>query len=110
MTLSIDEMTGVQALERSAPGLPMKPGQPERREFEYIRHGTQTLMAAFDVASGRVFGQVGDSRTEEDFAQYLRTLVDRTPEVRRWHIVADNLNTHQSEAVVRLVAQLSGIE
>lgn len=110
MTLSIDEMTGVQALERSAPGLPMKPGQPERREFEYIRHGTQTLIAAFDVASGRVFGQVGDSRTEEDFAQYLRTLVDRTPEVRRWHIVADNLNTHQSEAVVRLVAQLSGIE
>lgn len=110
MTLSIDEMTGVQALERSAPGLPMKPGQPERREFEYIRHGTQTLIAAFDVARGQVFGQVGDSRTEEDFARYLRTLVGRTPAARRWHIVADNLNTHQSEAVVRLVAELSGLE
>lgn len=103
-------MTGVQALERSAPGLPMRPGQPERREFEYLRHGTQTLIAAFDVARGQVFGQVGDSRTEKDFAQYLRTLVGRTPAVRRWHLVVDNLNTHQSEAVVRLVAQLSGIE
>lgn len=103
-------MTGVQALERSAPGLPMRPGQPERREFEYLRHGTQTLIAAFDVARGQVFGQVGDSRTEEDFAQYLQTLVGRTPAVRRWHLVVDNLNTHQSEAVVRLVAQLSGIE
>lgn len=110
MTLSIDEMTGIQALERSAPGLPMKPGQPERREFEYIRHGTQTLIAAFDVSSGQVFGQVGETRTEEDFARYLRTLVARAPEARRWHIVADNLNTHKSAAAVRLVAELSGLE
>lgn len=109
-TLSIDEMTGIQALERSAAGLPMKPGHPERREFEYIRHGTQTLIAAFDVASGQVFGHVGQSRTEEDFAQYLQTLVSHTPEVSRWHIVADNLNTHLSETMVRLVARLSGID
>jgi transposase len=62
------------------------------------------------VASGQVFGHVGESRTEEDFARYLRTLVGRPPEVRRWHIVADNLNTHLSEAVVRLAAELSGID
>jgi len=103
-------MTGIQALERIAAGLPVKPGHPERREFEYIRHGTQTLIAAFDVAGGQVFGHVGESRTEEDFAQYLQTLVARTPEVGRWHVVADNLNTHLSETVVRLAARLSGID
>ena len=52
-TVSIDEMTGIQALERIAPGLPMAPGKVERREFEYRRHGTQTLIAAFDVSTGR---------------------------------------------------------
>ena len=55
-TVSIDEMTGVQALERAAPSLPMKPGQVERREYEYKRHGTQTLIAAFDVTTGQVRG------------------------------------------------------
>jgi hypothetical protein len=53
-TVSIDEMTGIQALERIAPGLPMAPGKAERREIEYRRHGTQTLIAAFDVTTGKV--------------------------------------------------------
>ena len=66
-TVSIDEMTGVQALERAAPDLPMQPGKVLRREFEYIRHGTQTLIAAFDVVSGKVIGTVGDTRTEQDY-------------------------------------------
>jgi hypothetical protein len=66
-TVSIDEMTGIQALERAAPSLPMKPGHIERREFEYIRHGTKALIAAFDVASGKVIGTLGDRRTEADF-------------------------------------------
>ncbi len=57
-------MTGIQALERIAPNLPMTPGRVERREFEYRRHGTQTLIAAFDVASGEVVGQIGDTRNE----------------------------------------------
>ena len=61
-TVSIDEMTGVQALERAAPDLPMQPGKVLRRKFEYIRHGTQTLIAAFDIASGKVIGTVGDTR------------------------------------------------
>jgi hypothetical protein len=65
-TVSIDEMTGIQALERAAASLPMKPGKVERREFEYVRHGTQTLIAAFDVVTGKVQGLVGDSRTEAD--------------------------------------------
>ena len=59
-------MTGIQALERIAPGLPMKPGKVERCEFEYRRHGTQTLIAGFDVTIGKVVGVIGDTRTEQD--------------------------------------------
>jgi len=70
-TRSIDEMTGVQALERAAPTQPMRPGRPERTEFEYIRHGTTTLFADFDVATGAVGYHLGQTRTEEDFAHYL---------------------------------------
>ena len=69
-TVSIDEMTGIQALERAAPSLPMKPGHVERREFEYVRHGTKALIAAFDVATGKVRGTVGDTRTEADFVAF----------------------------------------
>ena len=61
-TVSIDEMTGIQALERIAPGLPMMPGKVQRREFEYRRHGTQTLIAAFNVATGKVEGMIGDTK------------------------------------------------
>src|SRR5262252_3898480 len=73
-TVSIDGMTGIQALERIAPGLPMKPGMVERCEFEYRRHGTQTLIAGFDVTTGKVAGVIGDTRTEQDFARFLDTL------------------------------------
>ena len=109
-TLSMDEMTGVQALERAAPDLPMEPGKPVRREFEYIRHGTQTLIAAFDVATGKVIASVGATRTEEDYAQFLENVIGAAPQIKRWHIVADNLNTHLSESVVKLTARLSGVE
>ena len=68
-------MTGIQALERIAPGLPMKPGKVERWEFEYRRHGTQTLIAGFDVTIGKVVGVIGDTRTEQDFARFLDTLL-----------------------------------
>ena len=64
-TVSIDEMTGIQALERAAPGLPMKPGKVERCEFEYRRHGTQTLIAGFNVTTGKVAGVIGDTRSEQ---------------------------------------------
>jgi hypothetical protein len=73
-TVSIDEMTGIQALERAAETLPMRPGHVERREFEYVRHGTQALIAAFDVATGKVVGTVGDSRTEADYVAFLDNL------------------------------------
>ena len=108
-TVSIDEMTGIQALERAAPSLPMKPGHVERREFEYIRHGTQALIAAFDVATGVVCGTVGDRRTEADYVVFLERLFFSTSQTTTWHVITDNLNTHVSEGVVRLVARLSGI-
>ena len=104
-TISIDEMTGIQALERAAPGLPMRPGQVERREFEYRRHGTQTLIAGFDVTTGKVGGVVGNTRTEQDFARFLDDLLSSGAPNTRWDIVCDNLDIHLSESVVRLVAR-----
>ena len=104
-TVSIDEKTGIQALERIAPGLPLRPGKVERREFEYRRHGTQALIAAFDVTTGKVEGVVGDTRTEKDFARFLRRLLSSAAANTKWDIVCDNLNIHLSESVVRLVAR-----
>jgi transposase len=109
-TVSIDEMTGIQALERIAPGLPMVPGKVERREFEYKRHGTQTLIAAFDVATGEVEGVIGNSRTEKDFVRFLRRLLSSAAATTKWDIVCDNLNIHLSESVVRLVARACGLK
>jgi transposase len=109
-THSIDEMTGVQALERAAPTSPMAPVRPERSEFEYLRHGTTTLIADFDVATGVVGYRLGPTRTEADFVQYLAALLTtRSPETY-WHLIMDNLNIHCSEAVVRLVAKASGFD
>ena len=72
-TLSTDELTGVQALERKHPGLPLAPGKVERREFEYIRHGTLSFMINFDVATGQVVTpSCGPTRTEVDFAEHIR--------------------------------------
>ena len=108
--MSVDEMTGIQALERIAPSLPIKPGKVERREFEYVRHGTQALIAAFDVVSGKVTGTVADTRTETDFVAFLDELLTSAPPSMGWRIVCDNLNTHISEGVVRLVARQCGID
>jgi transposase len=108
--LSCDEMTGIQALERAAPTLPMQPGQVERREFEYVRHGTLSLIANFKVATGQIVSPtLGPTRTEEDFVAHIRQTVASGP-TAEWVIILDNLNTHQSEGLVRLVAELCGLE
>jgi transposase len=104
-----DEMTGIQALERAAPTLPMRPGRPERREHEYIRHGTLTLIANFNVATGAVLApSLGPTRTEEDFAAHIARTIDTDPDAS-WLFLTDNLNTHQSAALVRLVAARCGL-
>jgi hypothetical protein len=110
-TISTDEMTGIQALERAAPTQPMRPGKRERQEFEYIRHGTQTLIASFDVAQGRLVGaSVGPTRTEADYLLHLQQLIASDPQAPKWHLVCDCLNTHQSASLVHWVAQVEGLD
>ena len=110
-TISTDEMTGIQALERKFPDHPMKPGQILRREFEYIRHGTQSLIASLDVVTGQILRPyIGDTRTEADYAAHIQRVVASDPNVSQWHWVCDCLNTHQSESIVRLVAEIEGFE
>ena len=103
-------MTGVQALERKHPGLPLQPGKVERREFEYIRHGTQTFIVNLEVATGQV-GTVsyGQTRNEQDFLAHIQRTVASDPSIDKWHIVCDNLNTHQSASLVCFVASESDI-
>jgi len=107
--VSCDEMTGIQALERAAPDQPMQPGQIKRREFEYIRHGTLSLIASFDVVSGSVvLPSLGATRTEADFAAHIAQTIDTDPQAV-WVFITDQLNTHQSATLVQLVADRCGI-
>jgi hypothetical protein len=97
-------MTGIQALERSAPTQPMRPGKLKLQEFEYIRHGTLSLIANWQIAHGGI-GQVsiGATRNEFDFANHLANTIETGPEAS-WIFVLDRLNTHQSASLVRRVA------
>jgi putative transposase len=108
--ISTDEKTGIQALERAAPTLPMQPGVVERPAYEYLRHGTQGLIANFDVATGAVVAPTGGpSRTEEDFAGPIAQTIATDP-AASWLFLVDQLNMHKSEALVRLVAEACGIQ
>jgi transposase len=110
-TISTDELTGVQALERKHPGLPMAPGKVERREFEYIRHGTASFILSRDVVTGQLVAPLaGETRTEADFLAHVQAVVATDPTAQRWHFVLDNLNIHQSESLVRWVAAESDLE
>ena len=111
VTVSTDELTGVQALERKHPGLPLAPGKVERREFEYVRHGTRSFILSRDVVSGHLLAPAcGPTRTEADFLAHLQAVVATQLEATRWHVVCDQLNTHQSASLVRWVAELSGLQ
>jgi hypothetical protein len=95
--ISTDEKTGIQALERAAPTLPMQPGVVERPEYAYIRHGTQCLIAHFNVVTGEVVApSIGATRTEEDFAAHIAQTMATAPEAP-WIFIVDQLNIHQSE-------------
>lgn len=109
-TVSTDEMTGIQALERIAPSRPMQPGRCALREFEYKRNGTQCLIGNFEVSTGEVIAPtVQPTRTEADFAAHIQQTVATDAEAG-WIFVADNLTIHCSETLVRDVATLCGIE
>ena len=105
--ISCDEKTGIQALERVI--TPMKPGRVERQDSSYARHDTQCLIANFEVATGKIITPtIGDTRTEEDFVRHIKNTIDTDPE-GKWIFIADNLNTHQSEGLVKLVVERLGI-
>jgi transposase len=109
-TISTDEMTGIQALERRFPTKPMRPGLIERREFEYKRHGTQTLISNLEVATGEIIAPtIGDRRTEMDFALHIARTIATDPDAE-WVFVVDQLNIHMSETLVRVVAAECGID
>jgi len=108
-TICVDEMTGIQALERIAATLPMSFGQPERRECEYKRHGTITFIGNFHTVTGELIAPtLGVTRTEEDFVAHVEKTVKLDPEAG-YVFVLDNLNIHQSAGLVELVARLCGI-
>jgi len=108
-TLCVDEMTGIQALERIAPALPMKPAVVERREFEYTRHGTVTLIGNFHVVTGELIAPtLRPTRTEEDFVAHIERTINHDPEAR-YVFVLDNLNIHCSAGLVEAVARRCGL-
>jgi len=107
--VSTDELTGIQALERKAPSKPMRPGWVERREFEYIRHGTQSAIVNFEVGTGQVTQvSLGPSRKEDDFVAHIARTVASDPEAG-WIFVVDQLNIHQSMGLVELIARECGL-
>ncbi len=109
--MSTDELTGVQALERKHASLPMAPGKVERREFEYIRHGTCSCIVSRDVVTGKIVAPVlGPTRTEEDFVRHVQQVLMSDVAATRWHCVVDNLNIPVSEGLVRLVADESDVD
>lgn len=109
-TESLDEMTGVQALERKHPGLPMSAGKVEMREFEYIRHGTLSFTCNFDVAHGVLVACTAHpTRNERDFVEHIKSRVNSDLLTRKWDFISDNLNTHMSVSLVRYVAEESDI-
>ncbi len=108
--VSTDEMTGIQALERLYPDQAMQPGQPQRLEYEYERHGTLSLIANWHVALGEVIApSIGPTRKEFDFANHVANTLETAPE-DGWIFLVDQLNTHKSESLVRLVAACCKID
>lgn len=109
-TVCVDEMPGLQAIERKAKTQPMQPGRPARIEYEYVRHGTLCLIGNWHVVEGQLLAPtIRETRTEEDFAWHIHQTVE-TDATAGWVFVADNLNIHCSETLVRYVARSEGID
>jgi transposase len=97
--LCVDEKTQIQALERTQPILPLLPGVPERQTHDYYRHGTTTLFAALNVASGKIIGDCKGSHRGSDYMNFLKLLDKKTPKDKVLHIIADNYSAHKSPTV-----------
>lgn len=108
--ISVDEKTGIQAIERDYPTQPAQTGQVERVEYNYDRHGTQALIANFEIATGKIIcPTVEDTRTEVDFLLHIQQTVKSDPN-GKWIFVSDQLNTHKSESLVKWIAKECAIE
>lgn len=104
-TVSLDEATSLQAIERNAPDKPVQPGHVTKQEFEYTRHGTTTLTAGLDVVTGQIVAPTLEkTRTEPEFVEHIARTVNLDPQ-SSWIFVVDNLNTHASESLVKWVAE-----
>jgi hypothetical protein len=109
-TVSVDEKTGIQALERISATKPMKQGSVEKREFEYKRHGTLSLTPSFDVVTGKIIQhRINETRGEVDFFEHIKQTIELSPNAT-WVFVADQLNVHKSESLVTYIAQQCGLD
>jgi transposase len=99
LVLCVDEKSQIQALDRSAPVLPMMPGMPERRTHDYLRHGVTTLFAALDVATGQVIGSIHRRHRAAEFKKFLTTLDKQVPAGLQVHLICDNYSTHKTPAI-----------
>jgi hypothetical protein len=109
LVICSDEKTGMQILERKHPTQLVQPGKPEKREMEYIRHGTRALITSFVVPTGQVIADLSMTRTSVDFANHLRRVTEHFPDVQGFDWVLDNLNTHWSLDVCRVIAELCDV-
>jgi transposase len=101
----VDEKTAIQALDRLDPVLPLSPGRVERHGFEYYRHGTLSLYAALDTATGRVHGKTAARHTSQDFIAFLKEVVTLCPPRQQIHIILDNLSAHKTKLVQQFLEQ-----
>lgn len=101
----VDEKTAIQALDRLDPVLPLSPGRAERHGFEYFRHGTLSLYAALDTASGAVVGKTAARHTSAEFVAFLREVIATQPKGKEIHLIADNLSAHKTKAVAAFLAE-----
>ncbi|MGO4307864.1 IS630 family transposase [Cupriavidus sp. RAF12] len=99
MVLCVDEKSQIQALDRTQPILPLAPGIPERRTHDYMRHGTTTLFAALDIATGEVIGELHRRHRSSEFLQFLRTIDANVPANLEVHLVMDNYGTHKTPSI-----------
>ena len=105
MVLCVDEKSQIQALDRTQPLLPLRPGQPERRTHDYVRHGTTSLFAALDVTTGKVIGECHRRHRAVEFRQFLDTIEASVPSGLDVHLVLDNHSTHKTPTIRRWLAK-----
>ena len=109
VVFSVDEKTAIQALDRLDPVLPLSPGRAERHGFEYFRHGTLSLYAAFNTKTGEVLGKTATRHTSAEFVAFLTDIVANQPKGKEIHVIADNLSAHKTKLVDQFLATHSNV-